>query len=146
MRPQPRRSRTGSPAVISLRNHGRHAAGLPAVAAPADAAGVLFSASIKYKYVPDGTCGGADMRELDSRTGIFTTRNGVREEIRIERADYRLLDIYGSWTPARRLKAVADMMRAAREVMTAGVRQQHPDWTDAEVKREVARRYGGYGD
>lgn len=86
------------------------------------------------------------MRELDSRTGIFTTRNGVREEIRIERADYRLLDIYGSWTPARRLKAVADMMRAAREVMTAGVRQQHPDWTDAEVKREVARRYGGYGD
>ncbi|HEY0015647.1 MAG TPA: hypothetical protein VGC13_04990 [Longimicrobium sp.] len=86
------------------------------------------------------------MRELDSRTGIFTMRNGVREEIRIERADDRLLDIYSSWTPARRLKAVADTMRAAREVMTAGVRQQHPDWTDAEVKREVARRYRGYGD
>jgi hypothetical protein len=86
------------------------------------------------------------MQELDSRTGIFTTRNGVREEIRIERQDYRLLDIYASWTPARRLKAVADMMRAARETMTAGVRQQHPDWSDAEVKREVARRYRGYGD
>lgn len=78
------------------------------------------------------------MRELDSRTGIFTTRNGVREEIRIEHADYRLLDIYASWTPERRLQAVADMMRAARETMTAGVRQQHPDWTDAEVKREVS--------
>lgn len=86
------------------------------------------------------------MQELDSRTGIFTTRNGVREEIRIERSDYRLLDISASWTPARRMKAVADMMRAAREIMTAGVRQQHPDWTDAEVKREVARRYCGYGD
>lgn len=86
------------------------------------------------------------MNELDSRTGIFTTRNGVREEIRIERPDYRLLDIYASWTPERRLNAVADMMRAAREIMTAGVRQQHPDWLDEEVKREVARRYRGYGD
>ncbi len=86
------------------------------------------------------------MQELDSRTGIFTTRNGVREEIRIERPDFRLLEIYASWTPARRMKAVADMMRAAREIMTAGVRQQHPDWSDAEVKREVARRYRGHGD
>lgn len=86
------------------------------------------------------------MREPDSRTGIFTMRNGVHEEIRIERPDYRLLDIYASWTPARRLDAVADMMRAAREIMTAGVRQQHPDWTDADVRREVARRYRGYRD
>lgn len=36
------------------------------------------------------------MREPDSRTGICTTRNGVREEIRIERPDHRLLDIYAS--------------------------------------------------
>lgn len=86
------------------------------------------------------------MREPDTRTGIFTTRNGVREEIRIERPDYRLLDIYASWTPARRLDAVAEMMRAAREIMTAGVRQQHPGWTEAEVRREVARRYRGYRD
>jgi hypothetical protein len=86
------------------------------------------------------------MWEPDTRTGIFTTRNGVREEIRIERPDYRLLDIYASWTPERRLNAVADMMRAAREIMTAGVRQQHPDWTEAEVKREVARRYRGHRD
>ena len=86
------------------------------------------------------------MWEPDTRTGIFTTRNGVREEIRIERPDYRLLDIYASWTPERRLNAVADMMRAAREIMTAGVRQQHPDWTEPEVKREVARRYRGYRD
>ncbi len=75
------------------------------------------------------------MREMDSRTGIFTTRDGVREEIRIERPDCRMPDIYASWTPARRLKAVADMMRAARETMTAGARQQHPDWSDVEVKR-----------
>lgn len=86
------------------------------------------------------------MQEMDSRTGIFTVRNGIREEIRIERPDYRLLDIYASWTPAKRLKAVADMMRAARDVMTAGVRQQHPEWSDAQVKREVARRHRGYGD
>jgi hypothetical protein len=86
------------------------------------------------------------MHEPDSRTGFFWTRNGVREEIRIERPDFRLLDIYASWTPERRLKAVADMMRTARQTMTAGVRQQHPDWSDAEVKREVARRHRGYRD
>jgi hypothetical protein len=86
------------------------------------------------------------MHELDSRTGIFTIRNGVREEIRIERPDHRMLDIYASWTPQRRLKAVADMMRAAREIMTAGVRQQNPHWSDAEVRKEVARRHLGYRD
>lgn len=84
------------------------------------------------------------MREPDSRTGIFTIRNGVRQEIRIERPDHRMLDIYASWTPQRRLKAVADMSRAAREIMTAGVRQQNPDWSEAEVKEEVARRHLGH--
>ncbi len=85
------------------------------------------------------------MQEPDSRTGIFTIRNGVRQEIRIERPDHRILDIYASWTPQRRLKAVADMGREAREIMTSGVRQQNPDWSDAEVKKEVARRHLGYG-
>jgi len=84
------------------------------------------------------------MRELDSRTGIFTVRNGQREEIRIERPDHRMLDIYASWTPQRRLKAVADMGREARAVMAAGVRQQHPDWPEAEVRKEVARRHLGH--
>jgi 2-methylaconitate cis-trans-isomerase PrpF len=84
------------------------------------------------------------MREPDSRTGIFTVRNGVRQEIRIERPDPRLLEIYASWTPQRRLRAVADMSRAAREIMTAGVRQQNPGWSEAEVKKEVARRHLGY--
>lgn len=55
-----------------------------------------------------------------------------------------MLDIYASWTPQRRLKAVADMAREAREVMTAGVRQQNPGWSEAEVKKEVARRHLGY--
>jgi 2-methylaconitate cis-trans-isomerase PrpF len=86
------------------------------------------------------------MDELDSRTGIYTVRNGVRQEIRIEHPDFRMLDIYASWTPQRRLKASADMMRAARRIMTAGVRQQHPDWSDQDVRREVARRYLGYRD
>lgn len=84
------------------------------------------------------------MHELDSRTGIFTVRNGVREEIRIERPDPRMLEIYAGWTPQRRLKAMADMMRSAREIMTAGVRHQNPHWSEAEIKQEVARRYLGY--
>lgn len=86
------------------------------------------------------------MQELDSRTGIYTTPNGVREEILIERPDHRMLDIYASWTPQRRLRAVADMMRAAREMMAAGVRHQYPEWSEAEVRKEVARRHLGYRD
>lgn len=84
------------------------------------------------------------MQEPDSRTGIFTMRNGVLEEIRIEPPDYRMLEIYASWTPQRRLKAMAEMMKEARDVMAAGVRQQNPGWSEAEVKREVARRHLGY--
>ena len=83
------------------------------------------------------------MNERDSRTGIFRTRHGVRQEIRIEHPDHRMLEIYASWTPYRRLQAVADMMRAVREIMTAGVRHQHPEWSDDEVRREVARRHRG---
>ena len=39
-----------------------------------------------------------------------------------------------------RLRMAFGMWRTARLIVTAGVRDQHPEWTDAQVGREVARR------
>jgi hypothetical protein len=49
------------------------------------------------------------------------------EEIRILRA----------MTPAQKLAAAEDMYRAARDIKAAALRQQHPDWSEEEVQRNV---------
>ena len=48
--------------------------------------------------------------------------------------------IYRRKTPTERLQIGFDMWRAARKLVAAGVRQQHPDWSDDEINREIARR------
>ena len=83
------------------------------------------------------------MARDDSSTGIFVTRNGVREEIRIDRIDTRILDIYASWSPARRMEALANMVRGARKMLARQIRAAHPGWSEDEIGREVARRFRG---
>ena len=48
--------------------------------------------------------------------------------------------VSGRKTPTERLQIGFDMWRAARKLVAAGVRQQHPDWSDDEINREIARR------
>lgn len=48
--------------------------------------------------------------------------------------------IYRQKTPTERLQIGFDMWRAARKLVAAGVCDQHPDWSDEEVSREIARR------
>jgi hypothetical protein len=43
-------------------------------------------------------------------------------------------------TPQERLAIVAGLWRLARRLVTASVRSMHPDWGEAEIRREVARR------
>jgi hypothetical protein len=43
-------------------------------------------------------------------------------------------------TPTERLRDLQGMWRFARRLCEAGVRMQHPDWADAAVEREIARR------
>jgi len=43
-------------------------------------------------------------------------------------------------TPTDRLSTLDGLWRSARAFVLAGVRAQHPDWSDDLVMREVARR------
>lgn len=48
--------------------------------------------------------------------------------------------IYRQMTPTERLQIGFGMWRAARKLVAAGVRHQHPDWSEEEMSREIARR------
>ena len=54
--------------------------------------------------------------------------------------DKREAEILRRKTPAERLALANDLCRAVRDMMLQSVRSAHPDWTNDEVKREVARR------
>lgn len=49
------------------------------------------------------------------------------------------IEIYRRMTGARRLKLAERMFFEARQLKTAGVRYQHPDWPEDAVKAEVNR-------
>ena len=57
-----------------------------------------------------------------------------------DRCDYALIPILRSQTPAQKLAVLASLWRSACAFVTAGVRTQHPDWSDSAVAKEVARR------
>jgi hypothetical protein len=42
-------------------------------------------------------------------------------------------------TEGERLLLAMDMSLFARSLAKAGIRQEHPDWTDAQVARELLR-------
>jgi len=48
--------------------------------------------------------------------------------------------IYRNMTPQRRLELAMRMNEDMRELMAAGFRTRHPDWTDSQVKKAVAER------
>ncbi|MEW6264147.1 MAG: hypothetical protein AB1641_13830 [Thermodesulfobacteriota bacterium] len=45
--------------------------------------------------------------------------------------------LFQAMTPERKLELVMDLYRAARELKTAGLRRQYPDWTEEEVQAKV---------
>jgi hypothetical protein len=55
-------------------------------------------------------------------------------------AHARQVAIFRAMTPQRRLELALRMNRSMRELMAAGFRQRHPDWSEAEVRRAVADR------
>ena len=46
-------------------------------------------------------------------------------------------------TPAERLEMANGMWRMARELVLAGVKRDHPDWTAEQIQAETARRMLG---
>jgi hypothetical protein len=67
----------------------------------------------------------------------------VPELSRIEVIDDATAAMFRAMTPAQRVAQTASAYRAARILAAAGVRHQHPDWSDEQVAREVARRVSG---
>ena len=45
--------------------------------------------------------------------------------------------IYRSMTPEQKLKVAMDLYHCARELKAAGLRSQHPDWTESKVQEKV---------
>ena len=59
-------------------------------------------------------------------------------------AQRRYFELLSQRTPAQRLAMAARLIQASRQMAMAGLRQQHPDATEAQLRAFLARRL--YGD
>jgi len=64
----------------------------------------------------------------------------VQGRPRIEVIDWATARMHASKTPAQKVEMVSAAHRTARMLISAGVRHRHPDWTELQIAREVARR------
>jgi hypothetical protein len=62
------------------------------------------------------------------------------DEKRIEILDETMVALLRTKAGVERLQMAFGMWRTAKLIVTAGVRDQHPEWTAGQVQREVARR------
>jgi hypothetical protein len=67
----------------------------------------------------------------------MTTRIDPRN---IEVLDDDIAAVLREKTPAERVAMAADANETARKLVAAGIRHFHPDWSERQVEREVARR------
>jgi hypothetical protein len=63
--------------------------------------------------------------------------------LRIEAIDDDLVDALRDKSPAERIQMIGVANRTARLLAAAGIRYQHPDWTEEQVNIEVIRRVCG---
>lgn len=55
-------------------------------------------------------------------------------------SDQTMIRVLQAMTPAKRLATVFYLGRLARQMMVAQSAQSHPEWTAAQIKRDVAKR------
>lgn len=67
----------------------------------------------------------------------------MNKPCRIEVIDGATAAMYRAMTPAARVALAARAHQTARVLIAAGVRAQFPNWPEADVAREVARRLSG---
>lgn len=72
------------------------------------------------------------VRQIDSR--------------RVEVVDDAVADILRRKKPYERVQMAFEANRTARAIVETCLRSRHPDWDDAHVRREVARRMLGGAD
>jgi Rv0078B-related antitoxin len=78
---------------------------------------------------------------------IANLEQGVEEEgtmesriPTIEVVDDTVADVLRNKSVAERLAIVDGLRRLAREVIRANVAREHPEWSEAQFRRQVARR------
>ena len=59
---------------------------------------------------------------------------------RIEVMDDAMAEVMRGKTPAERVAMIFDANRTMRLLIEGPLRQRHPEWTDEQIQREVARR------
>jgi len=64
----------------------------------------------------------------------------------VEMMDPMMVEVMQNKTPAERLAIVFRMWDSALEMVSANVRNQNPDWSESEIKQEIAARMRGRVD
>ena len=72
---------------------------------------------------------------MSGRDDLMTHRPPVLEII-----DEMTVDVLRKKTPAERLEIASGMWESARVMIRGALRQEHPDWSDEAIVREIARR------
>mgnify|MGYP003382600455 CR=1 FL=1 len=52
----------------------------------------------------------------------------------------RQVEIHRGMSPGERLGLACELTDLARELALAGIRRDHPDWSEAQARREILRR------
>ena len=73
------------------------------------------------------------------QTNLLAERTAVRQPV-VEVVDELVVPILAAKTEAQRLDMAAAMWRYARDIHLDLARQEHPEWTAAEIQQEAARR------
>ena len=69
------------------------------------------------------------------------TSTGFRlDDGQIEIVDQAVADMMRLKSPAEKVAMVSAAHRTAKKLMAAGIRRNHPDWSEAETQAEVCRR------
>ena len=66
--------------------------------------------------------------------------------IRIEVIDHDLAEVLRTKTVAERIEMIGAANRTARVLAAAGIRYQHPEWSELQIQAEVIKRVCGGTD
>ncbi len=74
---------------------------------------------------------------------MMTDKKGLKPRVPerpVECIDDVMAEIYRQKSPGERIKIASGMWKSARRQISAILRNQHPDWDDAKINKEVIRR------
>jgi hypothetical protein len=106
-----------------------------------------FKAAVLKTVVPKGTGGSNPSSSANRRPGgdrLASVASIAPEKTRRlpdDAPDPEQMRRFAAMTPDERWAVAQALQRTAREVKRAGVRAEHPEWTDEQVLAEVRRQF-----